>query len=249
MPRESEGSLQTDDEGRTYGLRLLDGFDVECEGRSIGMPPAEQRLVAYLAVRPRACERQQVAYVLFGDRTDERAEDRAAACLRSTVHRIHRRAPDLLDVTRQRLRISPSASIDVRRVDLAIDRILHPSGGLRPDDPELSVLTAEFLPGWYDDWVQVERERLRHRSLHALDAIADHAMRQGRYPRAIEIAFESIALEPLRETPRRIVVECHMFEGNVSEAIREYTTYAQLLRREIGLEPTGRLSGLLPAAR
>lgn len=240
--------MRTADDGRSYGLRLLDGFDVEYDGRSIGIPPAEQRLVAYLAVRPRACERHQVADVLFGDRSVERAEERAAACLRSTVHRIHRRAPDLLDVTRQRLRISPSASIDVRRVDLAIDRILHPSGGLRPDDLELSVLTAEFLPGWYDDWVLVERERLRQRSLHALDAVAEHAMRQGRYAHAIEIALESIALEPLRETPRRIVVECHISEGNVSEAVRAYTTYARLLRREIGLEPTDRLSGLLPAA-
>lgn len=249
MPSElgrTPNSAQTTAGERPYGLKLLDGFDIEHNGHSIGVAPAEQRLIAYLAVRGRPCERLQVAGVIFGDREAERAEDRAANSLRSMVHRVRKRAPDLLDVSRHRLRLTPMASIDVRRIDLAIDRILHPSGGLQPDDLDLSVLTAEFLPGWYDDWVLVERERLRHRSLHALDAIATNELRCGRYTRSIEVALAAIALEPLRESPRRIVVECHMSEGNVSEAVRQYASYAQLLRDEIGLEPTPQLTALLP---
>lgn len=238
-------STQVPHDTGSYELNLLGGFDVERAGAAVHIPPAEQRLLALLAVRHRPCDRQLVAGLLFGDHH----QDRAANSLRSTVHRIRRCAPDLIDAQGHRLGLQPGVSIDIRRADLAIDRILHPSGGLWSDDIDLGVLTADFLPGWYEDWVLVERERLRQRSLHALDAIATAEFRRERYARSIEVALAAVALEPLRESPQRIIVECHIAEGNVSEAVRHHDRYAALLATELGLEPTPRLSSLLPPSR
>lgn len=37
----------------------------------------------------------------------------------------------------------------------------------------------------------------------------------------------------------------HLAEGNVSDAIREFARYQELLKRELGLDPTPRLQDLL----
>ncbi len=229
----------------SYGLHLLGRFDVTRGDTVVRIPPAEQRLVAYLATLRQPCGRQQLAELLFGGRR----VDRAANSLRSAVHRIRRCAPDLIEASSDRLGLSAGATTDVRRADLAIDRILHPSGGLCADDVDLAILTTEFLPGWYDDWALVERERLRQRSLHALDAIAAEELRQRRYARSIEVALSAVALEPLRESPRRIIIGCHLAEGNLSEAIRHHDSYAALLYEELGLTPTQQLTTLLPTPR
>ena len=53
----------------------------------------------------------------------------------------------------------------------------------------------------------------------------------------------------MRESPRAALIRVHMAEGNVSDAIREFTRYRELLKRELGLEPTPRLQALLDRGR
>jgi len=54
-----------------------------------------------------------------------------------------------------------------------------------------------------------------------------------------------VAQEPLRESAHRLVVEAHLADGNVCEAIRQYRLYARLLDRHLGLEPSPRMSALV----
>jgi DNA-binding SARP family transcriptional activator len=108
---------------------------------------------------------------------------------------------------------------------------------------------AELLPGWYDDWVIFERERLRQLRLHALDALAGRLTAQARYAEALEAAIECARMEPLRETSNRLIIAIHLAEDNVAEAVRHYEFFRDLLRVELGIEPSARLAGLLPAQR
>ena len=57
----------------------------------------------------------------------------------------------------------------------------------------------DLLPGWYDDWVVFERERLRQRLLHALEMLSLRLVRQGRFGEAVEAAL-LVHAEPLRES-------------------------------------------------
>jgi two-component SAPR family response regulator len=75
----------------------------------------------------------------------------------------------------------------------------------------------DFLPGWYDDWALMERERIRQRLLHALEAVSRRLARAGDYAGAVEAAMLAISAEPLRESAQRALIEAHVAEGNLAE--------------------------------
>lgn len=230
--------------GGPYRLRLLDGFEMACPAGAIEVAPAAERVIAYLAIHQRPCSRPRVAETLFVDTEHQRA----AANLRSILHRIHKRAPGLVRTDGRRLALEGAATVDVRTLDLAIERFLHPSALGTGEPPSLEPLSAELLPGWCDDWVIAERERLRQRFLHALDLVGLFHLRHGRPADAIEAGMRAVAMEPLRESARRLLVEAHLAEGNVAEAIREYEIFRDLLATELGVEPTDLLTSLLPGS-
>ncbi|MGW1987567.1 AfsR/SARP family transcriptional regulator [Streptomyces collinus] len=111
-----------------------------------------------------------------------------------------------------------------------------PQGLLRGED---------LLPGWDEEWLLPERERLRQLRLHALDALAEALVREGRPALALEAAWESVRAEPLRESAHRAAVSAHLAEGNLSEAVRHYRSFQRLLREELGVEPSARLTRML----
>jgi len=110
-------------------------------------------------------------------------------------------------------------------------------------------LSADLLPDWYDDWVLVEAEDWRQLRLHALEALAGHLTGAGRWGEAVAAACAAVRGDPLRETSHAALIRVFLAEGNVSEAVREFTSYRALLHDELGLEPTPRLCGLIQNAR
>jgi DNA-binding SARP family transcriptional activator len=202
-------------------LGLLDGFEVLADGAPVALPFAAQRLVAFVALQARPVLRERVAGTLWPDTT----EVRAAGNLRSTLWRIQKRAPHLLAVDARTLQLGPTVEVDVRA------------------DP--STFTAELLPGWYDDWVLLERERFRQLALRALDAACELHVRAGELGEALEAGLLAVSLEPLRESAHRAIVRVHLAEGNVGEARRQYDLCARLLREQLGVEPTQQLRDLL----
>jgi len=60
----------------------------------------------------------------------------------------------------------------------------------------------------------------------------------GRYADAIEVGLAALRNEPLRESAHRALISVHLAEGNPSEALRQYRQFRELLRAELGLEPS-----------
>jgi DNA-binding SARP family transcriptional activator len=121
-------------------------------------------------------------------------------------------------------------------------------GTAQGDDLAVSstwVEALDLLPGWYDDWALIERERLRQRTLHALEALSKHLSRAGRFADAVEAAILAVTAEPLRESAQRVLIEAHLAEGNLVEARRGYQAYRDLVNRELGVEPSKGLLTLL----
>ena len=61
--------------------------------------------------------------------------------------------------------------------------------------------------------------------------------------------LRAAALEPLRESPHRLVIRCHLAEGNVVEALRQYQRFTALLRRELDTAPSVLMTRLLGAVQ
>jgi DNA-binding SARP family transcriptional activator len=222
-------------------LKLLDGFELVCAGRSVPLPLSAQRLLAFVALHDRPLLRPYVAGSLWLDSS----EARAYANLRSALWRLHRCGHQLVESVGQRLRLDPSVVIDLHEAEALAQRIL----GGTPDTipaPKFAALESDVLPDWYDDWIVPERERFRQLRLRALDTLCERMTDAGRLDAALELGLAAVAGDPLRESSRRAVMRVHLADGNAAEAIRQYRLFQRLLADQLGLEPSGRMAALLP---
>jgi DNA-binding SARP family transcriptional activator len=219
-------------------LRLLNGFDLRRGDERLDLRPASERLLAFLALADKAIERAAVAYRLWPDKP----ERRATANLRSAIWRVRQLPSELVQTTATHIRLHPEVWVDARD---GVDE-------LRRSDPETlceaarrMALQGELLPDWYDDWLLTERERLRQVSLHALEEAVRVLIDRGRLSDAIDLGLRAVAMEPLRESAHRLVIQAHLREGNRAEALRQYRYCARLLREELGVPPSAQMAAML----
>jgi len=109
-------------------------------------------------------------------------------------------------------------------------------------------LTAELLPGWDDDWVILERDRLRELSLHALELSAA-VLAERSLVRAIQTLYDVLRIDPLRESAMRALIEIHLAEGNQAQAVRCYLSFRERLRAELGVGPSESMTALMAGLR
>jgi len=224
---------------QTHDVQLLGAFRVSVAGRNVGLPHDCQRLVAFLSVHDGHLPRVFVAGSLWQDTSD----DRALGCLRSALWRVRQRTPSLIDADAHTVALADGTRTDL---DDVADFAKQLEGDDRPDRPrDYAWLAKEFLPGWYDEWVVDQRERLRQLCLHSLESVATQLARRGDHSAAIQALLASISLDALREAPRRQLISVHLAEGNPSEAIRVYNEFTAILQRELQIAPSPAMAELL----
>jgi len=232
--------------GTPPGLRisLLGAFGLSDGRVDIAIAEGPQRLLAFLALRRRPVRRTLAAGALW----PEASEEHAGSSLRSTLARLDEGARAALVVTASQLTIADRITVDLWESEALARRLAGPHDSLtidRSSSAEVDALSAALLPDWYEDWVVVEAESWRLQRLHALEALAEDLRAEGSFGQASAAAQAAIDADPLRESPRAALMRVHMAEGNVSDALREFARYRDLLERELGLEPTPRLQALL----
>jgi DNA-binding SARP family transcriptional activator len=225
-----------------YQLQLLGNFGLRYEQADVALPMTPQRLLAFLAING-----PTLRSVLIGTLWPHLGETHARGSLRSAMWRLQRGAPYLLAPSGDVLGLGPDVLIDVRTVTASAQTVLRDSCHL-PADRSLLFASDELLPGWHDDWVIIERERLRQLRLHALDALAERLTAQRRYIDAMEAALESARIEPLRESVNRVIIAIHLAEGNATKALRHYQFFRSQLGAELGIEPSAQMTAMLPSA-
>jgi DNA-binding SARP family transcriptional activator len=151
-------------------ITLIDGFTLRWGRPGAGtagddLPHGVQRLVAHLCLAGRPA-RTAVA----GDLWPDLPEEQAHASLRSALWRLRKVAPGLIEGVGGALSLVPGVRVDVRELYDWARRVADPRfRAAEVTLPDLG-LHGELLPGWYDDFVLLERERLRQVRLHALGA-------------------------------------------------------------------------------
>jgi len=180
----------------------------------------------------------------FGDDT------RAAGNLRSSLWRLRRSGVDVVRADKWSLALAPEVGVDSHRLCEWSGRLVH--GTPTVGDQSLDTVPADalnLLPGWYDDWVIIERERIRQRVLHAMEALCRQLTRIGRYDEALAVARTAIAAEPLRESAQRVHLEALLATGCLTEAWETFTAFADLVRGELGVEPSRSLTAMMSRSR
>jgi DNA-binding SARP family transcriptional activator len=228
--------------GSAPALHLFDGPYVCVDGARREVPEGSKRLLVFVALRRRRVERRHVAGMLW----PVGSEERAAGNLRSALWRLRGADIDLMVVDKCSLRLRDDVALDTEMVCDWAGRLIN--GTCRDDELTIRpglMQALELLPGWYEDWILMERERLRQRVLHGLEALSQQLVRAGRYGEAVEAAMTAVGVEPLRESAQRALVTAHLAEGNRVEGRRCFDTYRALLRRDLGVEPASDLTALV----
>jgi DNA-binding SARP family transcriptional activator len=228
-----------------HHVRLIDGFELRIDDRPVELPLSCQRLIAFLALWERPVLRSFVSGNLWPDSDIEHA----SASLRSTLWRLPKGFGQRIVVaTPCHVSLDPSMNVDYR---LALDwsrAALARSADALPTPwtlSEITTLSGEVLPDWYDEWVLHAREQFRQLRLHALESLCQQLAAVGRFGEALLAGLGAVAIEPLRESAQRAVITAHLLEQNTVEALRQYRSYERLLRNELSLEPSPMLRSML----
>jgi DNA-binding SARP family transcriptional activator len=163
--------------------------------------------------------------------------------LRRSVHLISHQVPGLLLID------GPVLALNSLRIDLHdfLERvkICVTSGSIEAgDDCIFCLKQADLLPGWYDDWVILEQQRLHSIRLRAYLLHAQSWLDMGDPEKAFEAAEGALELEPLHENAVRVLIRADLQMGNRARAVRSYETFRAKLSAELGLEPSDDLMKL-----
>lgn len=230
-------------------LRLIHDFELRSGDELVQMSPSSQRLVGFVALHDRPVRRSTVSGTLWLDSP----EDRASASLRSALWRIP--APggvSLLATSGAHLWLNAQVRVDLHTAIARAQSLLNePELNASAIDVanELHHFSGDLLPGWYDDWLVMERERFHCLRLQVLDKLGEQLRAVGRLGDALQVGLAAVQAEPLRETAHRLVMRVHREQGNIAEAIRQYQFYERTLARELGAIPSGAMRKLISSCR
>jgi DNA-binding SARP family transcriptional activator len=221
-------------------VSVLGSFTLTADGATVPLGVDSRRLVAYLAVHPRPQERTSLAADLWPGVPVEAAV-RLLADAAAAVD-----VPELFaEEDDESAPLALAADVEVDLADaLGLVRAL-------PDiptshDPDISLLSADMLPGWTAPWIAVERERFRQLRLHALEERSLRLTSAGRYAEAVTMAKKTAQTAPSRESARRALIEAYLGQGDIAAAVAEFDDYQELLRSSVGGPASSGLEALFP---
>ena len=215
-------------------LRLLGGFDLSIDGLTTPISRPAQRVIAFLALHPRAARRAYLAETLWPEADPERA----GGNLRSALWTARRPGSPIVVETSGHLRLAEHVAVDLTESQTQAHGLIEGSSSLGGGELSVTPFAANLLPDWTEDWVILERERFCELRLHALEALCVCLVDAGRCAEAVEAGLIAVTDDPLRESAHQVLIRAHLAEGNREHALRRYQHLRALLLEELGVEPS-----------
>jgi DNA-binding SARP family transcriptional activator len=229
---------------------MLGHYLVQVGGRSVELPGRPvQLLLAYLAIHSgKAQPREHLAALFWPDSTPENGRGNLRHALwqlrKALGEGEHCLEADDFSIT--------FLASDECVVDVAI---LERDAATLHSEEELmaaaAVYDGDLLPGFYEPWVVLERERLEAVFEHKMELLLGQLLDAGRYTAAIGAAERWIALGTAPEPAYRVLMTAHARLGHTSHVLTAYARCRDTLRESLGLAPSTEtdrlLRDLLPA--
>ena len=239
-----------------WNISLLGGLSVRQESLVVERFRSQKfgALLAYLALHPeRRHPREELADRFWPDSDAEAAR----ASLRQALASLRRQlepppAPmgSVLEADRLYVRLNPDAvRVDVAAFEAATKAAKAGRDPLPNLETAVALYRGDLLPGFYDDWVIAERERLRFAFVEALERLAGLYASADRASQAIESARRLVAAEATREESQRLLIRLLLDSGRPADALRQYEDLKRLLRDQWDAEPEPETSELAREAR
>ena len=237
-------------------IQLLGSFHIQVDGHPVhGLDHQRlQTLLCYLILHPTTpIPRRRLAAMLWPESSDSQS----LSNLRNVIYRLRNALPDsdkYLYIDNQTVQWAPNDvwQLDVTdfergiaQVDVASDSVDVCATLIAA----LAIYKGSLLSDCYDDWVVEARERL-HQCYHAaLLRIIQLLQSRRTYHEAIPYAQRLLRDEPLQEAHYRLLMRLHALNGDRAGVTLVYHTCADLLRRELDIEPARETAALYEQLR
>ncbi|MGA8382641.1 MAG: BTAD domain-containing putative transcriptional regulator [Stellaceae bacterium] len=227
-------------------IGLLGPLVIEGEDRQFGKVPRKARaLLAYMAAQGgRAVSRERLSDLLW----PYQGSDQARHSLRNCLLELRK----ALAPAAGRHLAAEFANCRLQAIDVDIEHFERLARS--PSRAELlaaaELYRGEFLADFvidsepFQEWLAAERDRtldLICSVLQRLTALQDEA---GEHDAAIQSARRLAALDPLSEIGQRALIRAYAHAGRRPEALRQYRTCAEILKRELGVAPDAETQAL-----
>jgi DNA-binding SARP family transcriptional activator len=195
-------------------------------------PPACLTLLAFLALRRQPVRRASVAAALWPDQTDAEAR----ANLRRHVHRLKRALPSpeaaewIVDHAGALAWNHDAAVVDVASF---LTGVANETGIAAA----VELYRGDLLEGYEDEWLVVERERLRALYLEALRGLCAARRRARDFTAAVQYAERLLSYDDLQEDALRELMSARYEQGDRSAALAVYERFAWRLRDALDIAP------------
>src|SRR6266508_961494 len=220
-------------------VRLLGKFDVRRDGKTIAITSRlAQSLFAYLILNAgTAHRREKLAGMLWPDSVEETARDN----LRHALWRVRKvlpasQKPKIEYLLADDLSISFNASSEYY-LDAAELENLSESASADELTSVLSGYQGELLPGFYDEWVILEREHLSSVFEHKMARLMSLLQNENRWLDILNWGERWIKLGQKPEPAYRALMSAHAAKGDMSKVAATYERCVKSLR-EFGMEPS-----------
>ncbi|PYR77427.1 MAG: hypothetical protein DMF86_09150, partial [Acidobacteria bacterium] len=237
----------------TLRLTLFGAVDARSSaGEVLPLPTRKaQALVAYLAVHGPASTRDSLAALLWGDSGEDQARQSLRQALFSLRKVFDRAAPAALVPHGDSFQLNRAVvECDVWEFDAAT-RDGSPAALARA----VALYRGDLLDGLsideapFEEWLASERSRLREDAIAAHVRLLAHLRAHGSIDEALRIAQRLVAINPLLEAGHRALMESYEAAGRPADALRQYDTCAEILRRELRVAPEPATAALHDAIR
>src|SRR5262245_37870973 len=234
-------------------LVLLGGFQARTAGREIDIPGRKERaLLALLAIPPgEPRTRDKLAGLLWSDRGDSQARD----SLKQAVFKLRKS----LDGVQPSPLLADRESVRLERAAVAVDVVefekLIGDGTMESLSRAEALYRGDLLDGLdlrdpaFDEWLLMERQRLRDLARETLAKLVDWHMSAGAHDQAAAAARRLLAIDPLREVAHRALMQIYTAQGQTALALKQYQLCRDVLQAELSVRPEAETERLYQSIR
>jgi len=231
-----------------FRLWLLGKPKIEHNDQPLALTSVKgQALLAYLVVTRQAHSRSALAGLLWSDMPEEDARTN----LRVTLSQLKKVVGDVISATRRSVELNKDSNI---WLDVAVLEQAARSGANLAAAADL--YRADLLDDFqvpeaelFEEWLLVERERLRRLALNVLGQLAETSLDQGDFASGIKAARHLLSIEPWDEAGHRQLIKLLAADGQRSAALAQYETCRQRLADELGVAPSAETTALVETIR
>jgi predicted ATPase/DNA-binding SARP family transcriptional activator len=149
---------------------------------------------------------------------------------------------------RDTVQLSPTVTTDVAEFEAGLQaaaRAASPAARVETLARAVALFQGDLLPGFHEDWLLGERERLAEACQSALRQLICFYEEAGDFDQALQYGLRAVAIDPLREAAHADLIRLYLAADRPADALRQYRELERLLRQELHSAPAAETIALV----